>query len=963
MRNFSIDFTYPWVLLLILLAVVLTLIPYFRLSKKYRKTRNRITSIVLHLVVMVLCISVLAGIQFSYETPNVDNEIILLVDMSETEEQVQRNRDEFIETVLHDGQYDDYKIGIVTFGFDQVYAVPLTNEIDTIYPQYLTAPLPDSGATDIAAALNFAKEQFTSPQTGKIVLITDGKETDEEASTAIRSVAAREIRVDTVFIPSKYEGNNLQLIDVGLPDYHLTPDEDFEVSVTVQSDYSSTASLTISDNGATLVKTDVQVPTGTQLYRFKLNLSEQGMHELKFSISEAGDAVAKNNDYYSYIYMEEFNHILILERNAGESEALKALLTADDAFNVDIVNIKDDAALPATIDELREYDQVILNNIAYKDMPKVLDVDGKLIGYDEVLYSYVYDYGGGLFTVGGNDEQGNPNTYVRSDMYGTVYQQMLPVEAINYTPPVGVIVIIDRSGSMDASASNGETKLAWARAGADGCLQALTERDYFGLMTLDSDFSTVLPLTPRTQESKIRAAIDSINEANGGTEFPDAIERAGMALRAQTDVDKRHIIIVSDGEVPENQREDYLAHIKNFYENDGITTSVVIIGSLSGDAYDKMKEATEVGHGRLQVYADGDAEKVVAGMREELNVDEIKDYNPEKFQPNVYNTASTVVQGVDRYTYDTTDADGNPIQVTDITKLPEDAMLGGFYGAKVRDKQYSILTGDYEVPVYAQWKFGAGMVGSFMCDLNGGYNGMKSWSADFLASQSGSRFITNVVKNLLPVENIRPSEITVKLEEGNYLNKLSVFTANKLKDGEYIKGEIKSSNGEVIASMNSVGENTQGACYVMTALGESNNYSRCNFVVREGGIYTIELTKCDAEGNVLATFATYKQFSYSKEYDTFYENDEQKIIDDLTLLAFNGRGQLIEDNRNPVEVFEGFVTSVKKSYDPRLVFIIIAIVLMLLDIAVRKFKFKWPHEIIRDFKAKRAEAQNEAQTK
>ena len=34
--------------------------------------------------------------------------------------------------------------------------------------------------------------------------------------------------------------------------------------------------------------------------------------------------------------------------------------------------------------------------------------------------------------------------------------------------------------------------------------------------------------------------------------------------------------------------------------------------------------------------------------------------------------------------------------------------------------------------------------------------------------------------------------------------------------------------------------------------------------------------------------------------------------------------------------------------DPRVAFAIVIIVLFLLDVAVRKFKFKWPHEIVRE---------------
>ena len=81
MQNFRIDFTNPWLLLLIVPAILLTLLPYFRMNKKYRRTRNRIISMSLHVTAMVMAIALLAGISFKYELPNEKNEIILLVDV------------------------------------------------------------------------------------------------------------------------------------------------------------------------------------------------------------------------------------------------------------------------------------------------------------------------------------------------------------------------------------------------------------------------------------------------------------------------------------------------------------------------------------------------------------------------------------------------------------------------------------------------------------------------------------------------------------------------------------------------------------------------------------------------------------------------------------------------------------------------------------------------------------------
>ena len=68
-------------------------------------------------------------------------------------------------------------------------------------------------------------------------------------------------------------------------------------------------------------------------------------------------------------------------------------------------------------------------------------------------------------------------------------------------------------------------------------------------------------------------------------------------------------------------------------------------------------------------------------------------------------------------------------------------------------------------------------------------------------------------------------------------------------------------------------------------------------------------------------------------------------------IAEDGRGEVVTE---PEEIYENAVEFRHISLDPRILFSIIIIVLFLLDIAVRKFKWKWLHEIIRDKRAERA---------
>lgn len=83
--------------------------------------------------------------------------------------------------------------------------------------------------------------------------------------------------------------------------------------------------------------------------------------------------------------------------------------------------------------------------------------------------------------------------------------------------------------------------------------------------------------------------------------------------------------------------------------------------------------------------------------------------------------------------------------------------------------------------------------------------------------------------------------------------------------------------------------------------------------------------------------------------------DEEACRLFLTELAEDGKGAAVSE---AWEIFETFTNTLKKSFDPRYWFIAIALILFLLDIAVRKFKFKWPHEIIRDRKLKKLLSQD-----
>ncbi len=953
MRNFAIHFEYPWLLLLLIPAFALTLVLYLMVNKRFRRTRNRIVSLVFHSIVMVLCICVLAGITFTYDVANLENEIILLVDVSDTEQRSAERRDQFVQSIVTESGYDGYKIGIVTFGFDQHYAVPLTYDTNSVYAAYKAAELPDTSATDIAAALRFvaSQELFENPETAKIVLISDGKETDEEANAAIGAVARQGILVDTVYISSEFTEDRVQTVGVEYPAYHINQGEDFTLTVNLQCKQASPGTtVQVYDNGelAEGMQQTLDLSAGTQSIPFNTCFDTVGLHEIAVKISDANDSFVYNNDFSSYYFLEVFSHVLIIEHKGGESEALRSMLTDLDIYkdNVDILNLETETDIPQSVDDLRRYDQIILNNVSNADLrkldaPEELDERDAKDWFVKMLNSYVSDYGGGLFTVGGKEGDGSDakaHAYNRADLYNTLYQDMLPVQVIDYTPPVAVMFVIDISGSMMVEDGAGNTNLYYAQQGALECLEVLTERDYVGVMTLDSNYGVVLNPTSLTEVSRIREAIRNVGEGEA-TVFSDAIKTAGERLRQLQNVDKRHIVIVSDGMPSDNDKpEDYIPIAENFYKTSGITLSVIGIGIREGDnsAYKDMSALVAAAGGNLHPTDTGAG--IMAEMREDLNAPQITEFKYQEFAPVVNDARSPLFHNVE-------------YGMMGENKLQMDVTLSGFFGVKKRESAEVLLVGDYGVPIYAQWKYGKGMVGSFLCDLDGS---ASSWSTQFMADANGRQFLYNVIANLMPTEDLRPGEIRLELEEGNYINRVNVFTT--LNEGQYIQGKILPASGgesEEGCSMNEDTGATAGV-YVTDFLTEQNRFSRCDFVIKQSGIYKILIEKYNADGNLQATAEIYKAFSYSEEYDSFLDGQEMSGQETLGLLAENGNGMAVSEEE-PWKVFDSFVTSLHRSFDPRLIFIIIAMVLFLGDIAVRKFKFKWIHELVREHRAKKAE--------
>ena len=126
-------------------------------------------------------------------------------------------------------------------------------------------------------------------------------------------------------------------------------------------------------------------------------------------------------------------------------------------------------------------------------------------------------------------------------------------------------------------------------------------------------------------------------------------------------------------------------------------------------------------------------------------------------------------------------------------------------------------------------------------------------------------------------------------------------------------------------------------------------------MITNPGVHEIAVQIKNADGSVAESYTTYKSFSYSQEYNVFTDEEENARL--LELISARGDGAVVS-SAQPWKIFDDFQHTLEHEFDPRWAFIIAALALFLLDIAVRKFKFKWLHEIVRDRKLKKELGQN-----
>lgn len=824
----NVKFANVNLLYILIPLLILVIIPFFIAIRKKRLNLHNIFSLCLHVVICALIALALSGINIE---KIVDSSLVYIVaDVSDTTENITEEMDSYIQE-YHDKLGENTKLGVVVFGKDVIEYIKPGEEIKSLKDAEI-----DASATNIQEALSFTSKLFPDDKNKQMILLTDGKETDGNATLALDEISSNNITLDAVYFSSdlKDSDKEIQIQNItGNPATFKGKDDSFVVHVL--SNYETTATLTITDNGQDYYNEEVTLVTGTNEVSIASDTTTSGDHLYQASIVSELDQELENNTFYFQQNIHEKCNILLITSKYNDYTYIQNLAIDNATITEKITyNMSTIQQLSSNIEDYISYDQIILSNINLMEIPNYN-------AFIDTLENLVANFGKSVITLGGD------KTYFDGSFYSTKLKDMLPVD-INPDDTkqrTSLILLIDSSGSMQGR------NMEMAKEGAKAVLDVLTDEDLLGIISFDdtSRVNRALSLVRSEDNRKnIKAAIDRIN-IGGGTVMNPGLNSAFDQMRKNAlQSSNREVIVISDGAPYDNGQERIVAEMAK----EGIRVSTIGVGT-GFDGEELLSNMAKAGNGEYyEVKAAVDLPQTMLGEVTKLTM------------------STTVTQDIPINIKDRT----NEV-VKGISSLPD---INGINFSKAKYNATTILNTTLtldnglvadDVPIYSYWQYGQGQVASFMSDIS------SDWSNSLFESAIGQQLFKQMLEANYPVAS-KTSLFTIETNENGYTTDV------------FIKVPFLRAGAELRATIiNPLGEEQEYDFAI------SNGQYKQNIETTIPGVYQVNITYINGL-NVTTDQGTFAH-SYSKEYDKFLKSDNILLWQLTEGLGVIGEKDKVED--------------------------------------------------------------------
>ena len=699
-------------LLLLLLLFLPALYYGYRRSLVDLSRTQRVISLIVRIIIVVLLILSVADVQYLKTDDKLA--VMFLADISDSisDDGLKKATDYVKESLKL--QSGNQQAGLVAFT-DKVEVVRalLKNgdasdtelELTEIKKAWLNADENAGDTTNIAQAIETAWGIFPANANKRIVLITDGVETQGDAIHAGLRGKGFGIQIDTVPIyPNDDPEVMLERIDAPAQVKQGAP---FNVVVLIHSNHEDVAEIRLFKNKFEVAKQEVRLEEGENRVVFTETVMESGTLTYDAICRTTKDTRYDNNRALGIVAVTGKPKVLFIDENESQARYLARALE-DAKIRVDVRN---GLGVPNELADLQNYELVI-----FSDVPANRLTQNQM----ELVRTYVQDLGGGFMMLG------SENSFGLGGYYKTPIEEILPVrtdtEKKKETPSLAMVLVIDKSGSM------GGIKIELAKEASRAAVELLGRRDKIGVVAFDGSPFWISEMHDASDKHYLSNQIGSIT-AGGGTNLYPALEQAYFAL-TETTAKLKHVIVLSDGQ---SQDGDWYG-IASAMRADRITVSTVGIGS--GADMNLLGNLANWGGGRE--YFTQDPYNIPQIFAKETVTASKSAIIDEPFIPQ-YVKPTQVLIGID---------------------LELAPFLLGYVATQPSPTAEIFLVSHRGDPLLASWQYGLGKSVAFTSDAK------ARWASDWLEWPGYGKFWTQLVRDTMRKATLSNFQAEISQEKG-----------------------------------------------------------------------------------------------------------------------------------------------------------------------------------------------------
>ena len=690
------------ILLLVLLLLVMEWICYVR-QMRYRGKFY----LCVRLVLFCLVVLSLAGI--SVNRKGSADTTIFLVDLSKSNEQnleaMNQDLSDMIEKMPEKNRY-----GIVAFGKDAVVDQFLTREKH--FSGILSTP--EQAATNIEDAILKGLSMIPEDAAGRLVVLTDGKETRGSAMNTVSALASGQTELLSVLYDTS-QGKDAYMENVELPSY-LYAGDSYSMTATVVSNFDTDAALQIVQGTEIKSESKVHLNKGSNQFVLKQKVFGESLESFDVRVTAEGDTCEENNTFRACAVVNSLPKVLVISGLKEDSANFSGLLDAA-GVNSSVVSAVN---APDSLEAMLAYKSIVLENVHRTDLPE---------GFLNNIETYVKDYGCGLICCGGEE------SFALGGYRDSELETVLPVEmelrGANELPTLAMVMVIDHSGSMseDAGDGSGATNLDLAVTAANAAVDELRDRDYVGVVTFDDRFSWQLPITKAEDKDAIHKKIETVPDGGGTTIKPALNAALSEIVKCKADI--RHVVLLTDGQGETSNFYD----VTEAYRDAGVTLSTVAVGMGSDQRL--LKSLAEECSGRYY-YSD------------------ISSDIPKIFAQEVFLSGDTYLQNGDF----TLQVDGSNAITSSLFEegWPD---IKGYVSATPKSQSRVLLASDKDDPVLSVMQYGLGHTVAWNTDVT------NTWTSGFAGQPDYVQLWKRIIDYSAGNAGIGEDSMDVQASEGS----------------------------------------------------------------------------------------------------------------------------------------------------------------------------------------------------